>query len=105
MTFISSKEASDRELAIKLRRDGIIKTAGEPFEASQKLEIDGLTSRNVFELIKWDPEKYKGVRIFNSRMVNEVKGKETDTPYEKSRLVIQAYNDEGKEIILTQSPT
>lgn len=105
MTFISSKEASDRELAIKLRREGIIKTAGEPFEASQKLEIDGLTSRKVFELIKWDPEKYKGVRIFNSRMVNEVKGKETDTPYEKSRLVIQEYNDEGKEIILTLSPT
>src|ERR1700759_188323 len=25
--------------------------------------------------------------------------------YEKSRLVIQAYNDEGKEMILTQSPT
>ncbi|KAI0996944.1 hypothetical protein K3495_g11240 [Podosphaera aphanis] len=38
-------------------------------------------------------------------MVNEVKGKETDTLYEKSRLVIQAYNDEGKEIILSQSPT
>jgi hypothetical protein len=26
-------------------------------------------------------------------------------PFEKSRLVVQAYNDEGKETILTQSPT
>jgi Reverse transcriptase (RNA-dependent DNA polymerase) len=38
-------------------------------------------------------------------MVDEVKGKETTTPYEKSRLVIQAFNDEGKKTILTQSPT
>ena len=26
-------------------------------------------------------------------------------PYKKSRLVVQAYNDAGKEVILTQSPT
>ena len=40
-----------------------------------------------------------------STIVNEIKGKVTPTPFEKSRLVIQAYNDEGKEAILTQSPT
>ena len=37
-------------------------------------------------------------------MVREVKGK-TMVPYEKSRLVVQGYNDEGKRDILTQSPT
>jgi hypothetical protein len=45
------------------------------------------------------------VRIFNSQLVNEVKGKATDMPFEKSRLVVQAHNDEGKEMILTQSLT
>jgi hypothetical protein len=44
-------------------------------------------------------------RIFKSRIVREIKGKATPTPFEKSRLVIQAYNDHGKEVILTQSPT
>ena len=44
------------------------------------------------------------MRIFKSRIVNEVKGK-TTTPYEKSRLVVQGYADDGKEIVLTQSPT
>ena len=29
----------------------------------------------------------------------------TAIPYEKSRLVIQAFNDEGKKTVLTQSPT
>lgn len=36
--------------------------------------------------------------------MNEIKGKATNSPYEKSRVVIQAYNDKGKESILTQSP-
>jgi hypothetical protein len=34
-------------------------------------------------------------------MVNEIKGKATNTLYKKSRLVIQAYNNDGKEMILT----
>jgi hypothetical protein len=59
----------------------------------------------VFEFVQYDPNKYSGIWIFNSRLVNEVKGKVTSTPYEKSRLVIQAYNDEEKELILTQLPT
>ena len=46
----------------------------------------------------------KGVRLFNSRFVDEVKHKGTDKAFEKSRLVVQAYNDQGKELVLTQSP-
>ena len=38
-------------------------------------------------------------------MVREIKGKATGSPYEKSRLVIQGYNDEGKATILCQAPT
>lgn len=37
-------------------------------------------------------------------MVREVKG-QNEKLYEKSRLVIQGYNDVGKEAILTQTPT
>jgi hypothetical protein len=59
----------------------------------------------VFEFVQYDPNKYSGTWIFNSRLVNEVKGKATSAPYEKSQLVIQAYNDKGKELILMQSLT
>src|SRR5438270_4398994 len=55
--------------------------------------------------MEYDYAKYLSVQLFNSRLIKKVKGKTTATPYEKSRLVIQAYNDEGKELILTQSPT
>ena len=46
-----------------------------------------------------------GIRIFNSRFVDEVKNAGTSTAFEKSRLVVQAYNDAEKELVLTQSPT
>lgn len=41
------------------------------------------------------------MRIFNSRFIDEIKNEETATAFEKSRLVIQAYNDHDKEEILT----
>ena len=37
-------------------------------------------------------------------MVNKIKGKATDALFKKSRLVIQGYNNNNKEIIFTQSP-
>ncbi|KAK1919376.1 hypothetical protein P3342_009100 [Pyrenophora teres f. teres] len=83
--YITRKEQDDHELAIKLRNDGVITTSGAPLK---RLMTRSATS----------------IRIFKSRLVREVKGK-TTKPYEKSRLVIQGYQDHGKEAILTQSPT
>ena len=43
---------------------------------------------------------------FKARFVDEVKFAGTDKAYyEKSRLVVQGYDDRGKKEILTQSPT
>jgi hypothetical protein len=105
MAFITRKEQADIELAIKLRKDGVITTPGDLFERSQQQEINGLIARGVFEFVQYDPNKHSGVWIFNSRLVNEVKEKATNSPFEKSRLVVQAYNNKGKELILTQSLT
>lgn len=102
-TFVTAKEEADFELSKQLRAKGKITTTGAPFEASTKKEIESLIARGVFQ---FEPlQNHEGVRIFRSRIVNEIKGKATDTPFEKSRLVIQGYNDDGKEAILTQSPT
>jgi hypothetical protein len=35
--------------------------------------------------------------------MNEIKGKGINKPYEKSRFVIQSYNNDGKLFVLTQS--
>jgi hypothetical protein len=44
----------------------------------------------------------KGVYIFNSRFVDEVKNKSTKKDFIKLRLIIQAYNDDKKRFILIQ---
>jgi hypothetical protein len=105
MAFLTTKEQGDRDLAVLLRSKGLIITPGQPFEISGRTEIDNLIARGVFKFELYDPVKHAKLRIFDSRMVNEVKGKDTAAPYEKSRLVIRGYNDEGKAFILTQSPT
>jgi hypothetical protein len=103
--FVTQKELKDAELAIKLRREGKITAPGKPFEASRQAEIDGLIGRGVFRFEPYNPTKHGGIRIFKSRFVDEIKGKATDKPHEKSRLMIQGYGDNGKFIILTQNPT
>ena len=75
-----------------------------PFEGSRLDEVNGLIERGVFNPIPIQ-DVPAGVRIFNSRFVDEIKNKGTSEAFEKSRLVIQAYNDTGKVHVLTQSPT
>ena len=84
---------------------GIITTPGKPFTLSHRKEIDELLAQGIFELISNNSKEISNTRIFGSRMIDKVKGKETTMPYKKSHLVIQAFNDEGKKAILTQSPT
>jgi hypothetical protein len=74
------------------------------FAESRRKEINGLLEKRVFELITFDAVP-RHVRIFNSRFVDEIKHPGTADAYEKSRLVIQAYNDQDKTLVLTQSPT
>jgi hypothetical protein len=74
------------------------------YDASRQKELNGLLEKGVFEICDLG-DVPQGVRLFNSRFVDEVKFPGTDKAFEKSRLVVQAYNDQEKELVLTQSPT
>ena len=63
-----------------------------------------LLEKGVFEVVKLT-DVPNGVRLFNLRFVDEIKNLRTDLAFKKSRLVVQAYNDEEKKLVLTQSPT
>jgi len=104
MAFITAKEKADFKLAKQLWKEGCITTSRAPFQASDKQEIDSLIAREVFKFEKYNPTKFNEVCIFKSKMVNEIKGKTTNAPFKKSRLVIQSYNNNGKEMIFMQSP-
>ncbi|OCK89435.1 uncharacterized protein K441DRAFT_583713, partial [Cenococcum geophilum 1.58] len=56
--------------------------------ASNKQEIDGLILRGVFKFKKYNPTKFNRVRIFKLRIVNKIKGKATNAPFKKLRLII-----------------
>lgn len=74
-----------------------------PFTESRHKKINGLLKKDAFEVVAIS-DVPSGMRIFNSRFVDEIKN-DTAIAFEKSRLVVQAYNDHGKDAILTQSPT
>ena len=47
---------------------------------------------------------FSRIKLFNSCFVDEIKNSSTSAAFEKSRLMIQAFNDQKKEMIMTQSP-
>jgi transposase InsO family protein len=76
----------------------------QPFAASRLAEVTGLKEKGVFKIVL--PEDVPiGIRIFDVRFVDEIKNPGTEKAFEKSRLVVQAYRDDEKHTVLTQSPT
>ena len=85
-------------------QDDYLQNDATQFSASRQKELASLLEKGVFEITKL-VDVPQGVRLFNSRFVDEIKNLGTDKAFEKSRLVVQAYNDQEKELVLTQSPT
>ena len=86
--FISHKKRTNYELALKLRHDGIITTLGDIFEKSDLIEIESLLANNVLQPLQYDSNKHAVVSLFKSHLIREIKGKATDKPYKKSRLMV-----------------
>ncbi|KAF1969222.1 hypothetical protein BU23DRAFT_653653, partial [Bimuria novae-zelandiae CBS 107.79] len=97
------KEKNNYTLVIKLRVDSVIITLKELFKKLDYIKIESLIAGDTFKVLTYNLSIHKG-RIFNLRLVREIKGKSTQ-PYEKSRLVFAGHLDEEKKEILTQSPT
>ena len=99
MTFIASREQANLELVFKLKKQNKITIPGLLFKESNKQEVDSLIGQDVFKFELFKKEIYGNTRIFKSKIVNKIKGKATNILYEKSRLVIQDYNNEDKKTI------
>ncbi|KHJ31793.1 hypothetical protein EV44_g3714 [Erysiphe necator] len=104
MCSSQGKKNQQLNFSNKLRAEGIILAPVGPFEESDTREIDDLIGRGVFQFERYNPVEHAGCRLFNSRMVREVKGINYK-PYEKSRLVIQGHSDNENKTILIHSPT
>ncbi len=82
--------------------NSIIADSSSSFIASRQQEIAELLEKDVFLSVN-RAEMFSHIRIFNSRFVNEIKHSRTDKTFEKFRLVIQAFKDQNKTLVLTQS--
>lgn len=64
--FLTHKEKVDYELAIRLRRERKINEPGQPFEASDKEEIQPLLSAGVIEPIIYSEAEH-GLLIYRMK--------------------------------------
>ena len=79
-------------------------TVSSSFVESRRKEVNELLKKKCFEVVLIESVSEE-IRIFNSRFVDEIKHEEMTAAFEKSRLVVQIYNDHEKTIILTQIST
>ena len=81
-----------------------IDAALPPYTTFKQKEISELLKKKIFKLVN-HAEIPSNARIFNARFVDEIKNADTEKAFEKSRLVMQTYNDQIKNLVLTQFST
>ncbi len=79
-----------------------IASADSSFTASRQQKIADLLEKGVFLPVN-RAEMLSDVRIFSCRFVNEIKHSDTNKAFEKSRLIVQAFRNQNKTLVLTQS--
>jgi hypothetical protein len=88
--------------AIAFKLDSIIHIALSQFAEFRQKEINDLIEKDVFQSTNKNDVSFD-VRIFNFRFVNEIKHLDIDKAFEKSRFVVQTFNDQIKNLMLIQS--
>lgn len=63
-----------------------------------------LLKKKIFKFVN-KKNVFENARVFNPRFVNEIKNADIEKAFEKSRIVIQVYNDFTKDQILIQLST
>ena len=83
-TGISAKQSLPVDISVLVQET--------PFMDLQHKEINRLLKKGVFVVIM-ERDVLQSAHIFNSCFVDKIKHSSTDKAFEKSKLVIQAYND------------
>ena len=72
------------------------------FQTFRLKELNELLEKRVFEIIYID-DLFIKTRVFESRFINQMKNEGTEKAFEKSRLIMQIFNDSKKQKIFTQA--
>ncbi|KAI0994040.1 hypothetical protein K3495_g14144 [Podosphaera aphanis] len=74
------------------------------FKTSRQIECQGIVNRKVTSYVTRDQIPI-GSHIYKAKFIDDIKNKESEEWFEKSRLCIAAWGDKDKWTVLTQSPT
>jgi hypothetical protein len=66
--FMIQKEKNNLKLSLKLCRNRVIYSPGEPFKESNDIEVINLIKYRVFSFKLFNPDEHKG-QLFKSRIV------------------------------------
>ena len=72
------------------------------FQTSRLKKLNGLFEKEIFEIIHID-NLFIETRVFENRFINQIKNEGTEKAFEKSRLIVQTFNNSKKQKILTQT--
>jgi transposase InsO family protein len=103
--FSEAQEVQGTEYSVETHATQVVNARdfGSRFDQARQKEFRGLMDRNTFRVVKRSAAA--GHRVYGMRYVDALKNFGEGTEYEKSRLVVQAYNDEAARHILTSAPT
>jgi hypothetical protein len=88
IAHLSAKKVFDHELAIKLRKSGVIIAPDLFFKKSDNIKVTDFIARDIVAFKRYNPQKHgKSVPLFNSRMMHKIKDKNGKS-YEKFRWMI-----------------
>ena len=65
------------------------------FQISRLKEFNELLEKGIFEIIHID-DLFIEARVFENRFMNQIKNEGIEKAFEKSRFVIQTFNDSKK---------
>jgi hypothetical protein len=84
IAHLSAKKVFNHELAIKLRKSGVIIAPSLPFEEFDNIKITDFIARDIIAFKRYNSQKHeKSVFLFNSRIMHKIKDKNGKS-YEKS---------------------
>jgi hypothetical protein len=108
-SFASSKRERDRSRKYSISTtylnftlNSITDSTVFRFIASRQQKIVELLEKDVFLSVN-RIEIFSDVRIFSFRFVNKIKHSDTDKTFKKFRLIVQAFKNQNKILVLTQS--
>ena len=94
--IIRLKNQPDLSVFLLNKIDSSAPSPRTPYAESRRKEINDLLNKKVFDVIILI-NVFSGVRLFNFCFVDEIKNPDISAAFEKSRLIIQTFNDREKK--------